>query len=129
MNLTYQWLYDTVRARFNSEEAMEAFLPQALAPEELKRKGDDRFLSAMTQRIFQAGMRHTVADAKWPAGTLLQGSMKLAQAAARQPRLRLQRQRPAVQTTPKARHPNHMQPTDCPKRKTPRPWSRRPQNH
>lgn len=67
VNLTYQWLYDTVRARFDSDEAMEAFLPQALTPDELKRKGNDRYLSAMTQRIFQAGLRHSVVDAKWPA--------------------------------------------------------------
>lgn len=67
MNLTYQWLHDTVRARFESDEAMEAFLPRALPPDELKRKGDDRYLSAMTQRIFQAGMQHSVVDAKWPA--------------------------------------------------------------
>jgi len=67
MNLTYQWLHDTVRARFDSDETMDAFLPRALEPEELKRKGDDRYLSAMTQRIFQAGMRHTVVDARWPA--------------------------------------------------------------
>ena len=29
-------------------------------------KGDDRYLSAMTQRVFQAGMQHAVVDAKWP---------------------------------------------------------------
>lgn len=67
MHLTYQWLHDTVRARFDSDEAMETFLPQALAPDELKRKGNDRYLSAMTQRIFQAGMQHSVIDARWPA--------------------------------------------------------------
>ncbi|MGB6009519.1 DNA-3-methyladenine glycosylase I [Castellaniella sp.] len=67
MNLTYRWLHDTVRARFDSDTAMEAFLPQTLAPDELRRKGDDRYLSAMTQRIFQAGMQHSVVDAKWPA--------------------------------------------------------------
>uniref|UniRef100_UPI00333FFBC3 DNA-3-methyladenine glycosylase I n=1 Tax=Castellaniella defragrans TaxID=75697 RepID=UPI00333FFBC3 len=67
MNLTYQWLYDTVRKRFDSDEAMEAFLPQALTPDELRRKGDDRYLSAMTQRVFQAGMQHSMVDAKWPA--------------------------------------------------------------
>ncbi|HUG57056.1 MAG TPA: DNA-3-methyladenine glycosylase I [Candidimonas sp.] len=67
MILTFQWLYDTVRSRFDTDEAMEAFLPQALTPNELKHKGDDRYLSAMTQRIFQAGMRHSVIDAKWPA--------------------------------------------------------------
>lgn len=67
MALAYGWLYETVRRRFESDEALEAFLPQALAPEALKRKGDDRYLSAMTQRVFQAGMQHAVVDAKWPA--------------------------------------------------------------
>lgn len=67
MNLTYPWLHDTVRARFDSDVAMEAFLPQPLAAEALARKGNDRYLSAMTQRIFRAGMQHAVVDAKWPA--------------------------------------------------------------
>lgn len=67
MNLTYQWLQDTVRARFDSDHAMEAFLPQALTAGELARQGNDRYLSAMTRRVFQAGMQHSVVDAKWPA--------------------------------------------------------------
>lgn len=67
MSLSYDWLYGTVRARFDSDEAMETFLPQALAPEALKRKGDDRYLSAMSRRVFQAGMQHSMVDAKWPA--------------------------------------------------------------
>lgn len=66
MTLDYRWLYDTVRARFESDAAMEVFLPQALSPRALKQKNDDRYLSAMTQRVFQAGMQHTVVDAKWP---------------------------------------------------------------
>lgn len=67
MTLDYRWLYDTARKRFESDEALEAFLPEALTPEELKQKGDDRYLSAMSQRVFQAGMQHSVVDAKWPA--------------------------------------------------------------
>lgn len=67
MNLTYPWLHDMVRARFDSDAAMEAALPQPLTPAELARKGDDRYLSAMTQRVFHAGMQHTVVDARWPA--------------------------------------------------------------
>ncbi|MFC3293725.1 DNA-3-methyladenine glycosylase I [Modicisalibacter luteus] len=67
MKLDYRWLYDTVRRRFESDEAMEAFLPKALASDELKQKGDDRYLSAMSQRVFRAGMQHSVVDAKWPA--------------------------------------------------------------
>ncbi|MDW5375355.1 DNA-3-methyladenine glycosylase I [Halomonas sp. HP20-15] len=67
MTLDYRWLHDTVRRRFESDEAMEAFLPKALASEELKQKGDDRYLSAMSRRVFRAGMQHSVVDAKWPA--------------------------------------------------------------
>lgn len=67
MSIDYHWLYDTARKRFESDEAMEAFLPKALTPEELKQKGDDRYLSAMSRRVFQAGMKHSVVNAKWPA--------------------------------------------------------------
>src|SRR5690606_6109841 len=61
------WLYDTVRKRFESDEAMESYLPKALSPAELMKKGDDRYLSAMSQRVFQAGMQHAVVNAKWPS--------------------------------------------------------------
>lgn len=67
MPIDYRWLYDTVRARFDSDAAMEAFLPKALTADELKQKGDDRYLSAMSRRIFQAGMQHSMVDARWPA--------------------------------------------------------------
>lgn len=67
MTLEYAWLYDIVRKRFESDKAMETFLPKALTPAALKKKGDDRYLSAMSQRVFQAGMQHAVVNAKWPA--------------------------------------------------------------
>lgn len=67
MAINYRWLYETVRSRFESDEAMEIFLPKALTSGELKQKGDDRYLSAMSQRVFQAGMQHSVVDARWPA--------------------------------------------------------------
>lgn len=67
MAIDYREIYDTVRRRFETDEALEACLPKALAPEALRHKGDDRYLSAMTQRVFQAGMQHSVVDARWPA--------------------------------------------------------------
>lgn len=67
MSLSYPWLHETVRKRFDSDAAMETFLPQPLSVAELEAKGDDRCLSAMTQRVFQAGMQHSMVDAKWPA--------------------------------------------------------------
>lgn len=66
MPLDYRWLYDTVRARFDSDAALEAFLPRALTAQALKAQGDDRYLSAMTRRVFHAGVQHTMVDAKWP---------------------------------------------------------------
>lgn len=67
MTLDYRWLHDTVRKRFDSDAAMEDFLPRALTPDELKQLGDDRYLSAMSRRVFRAGMQHSVVDARWPA--------------------------------------------------------------
>ncbi len=67
MAISWDWLYDTVRKRFASEAEMEAFLPTCLNDDELRVKGDDRYLSAMSQRIFRAGMTHSVVDARWPA--------------------------------------------------------------
>ncbi|MCC7099342.1 MAG: DNA-3-methyladenine glycosylase I [Rubrivivax sp.] len=67
MSLSYPWLHETVRKRFESDAAMEAFLPQPLSAAELEAQGDGRCLSAMTQRVFQAGVQHSMVDAKWPA--------------------------------------------------------------
>lgn len=66
MPLTYRWLYDTVRARVARDAALRALLPVPRTPDALRRLGDDRYLSAMTQRVFQAGMQHTRVAAKWP---------------------------------------------------------------
>jgi 3-methyladenine DNA glycosylase Tag len=37
------------------------------SPAELKAAGDDRYLSQMSLRVFRAGLRHSLVDAKWPA--------------------------------------------------------------
>lgn len=66
MKIDHRWLQETVRARFDSDAAMEAFLPQPRSAPALRKLGDDRYLSAMTRRVFQAGMQHSVVDAKWP---------------------------------------------------------------
>lgn len=109
MKLDYPWLLDTVRRRFDSEAAMEAFLPQPRSEADLRALGDDRYLSAMTQRVFQAGMQHSVVDAKWPAfETVFEGFAPEAMAALSPARLeaclqdaRLIRHRAKLQTIPK----------------------------
>jgi 3-methyladenine DNA glycosylase Tag len=47
--------------------ALEARLPQPRSAADLKAMGDDRFLSQMSLRIFRAGLKHSLVDAKWPA--------------------------------------------------------------
>ncbi|OBY90899.1 MULTISPECIES: DNA-3-methyladenine glycosylase I [unclassified Pseudomonas] len=63
----YQWLYEYCLNRFGSVEALEARLPQARSPAELVEVGDDRYLSLISLRIFRAGLKHSLVDAKWPA--------------------------------------------------------------
>src|SRR5579864_2367703 len=42
-------------------------LPKMKSAASLKRVSDDRYLSLMSLRIFRAGLRHDMVDAKWPA--------------------------------------------------------------
>ncbi len=42
-------------------------LPKVKTPAQLKKEGDDRYLSLMALRIFRAGLKHEMVDAKWPA--------------------------------------------------------------
>jgi 3-methyladenine DNA glycosylase Tag len=59
-------ILDAARARHGAA-ALEARLPQPRSPEELRALGDDRYLSQMQLRIFRAGLKHSLVDAKWPA--------------------------------------------------------------
>ena len=54
-------------AVFLSRGALEARLPVPKTPAELRALGDDRYLSLMCLRIFRAGLKHAMVDAKWPA--------------------------------------------------------------
>jgi 3-methyladenine DNA glycosylase Tag len=47
--------------------ALQARLPQPKTSDQLKATPDDRYLSQMSLRIFRAGLKHSVVDAKWPA--------------------------------------------------------------
>lgn len=63
----YPWLYEYCLNRFGSVEALEARLPQAKSAAELAAVSDDRYLSLISLRIFRAGLKHSLVDAKWPA--------------------------------------------------------------
>jgi 3-methyladenine DNA glycosylase Tag len=47
--------------------ALEDRLPHAKSPDELRAVPDDRYLSLMSLRIFRAGLKHSLVDAKWPS--------------------------------------------------------------
>ena len=48
-------------------QALETRLPRPKTPAELTATPDDRYLSQMSLRIFRAGLKHSLVDAKWPA--------------------------------------------------------------
>lgn len=63
----YRWLHEYCVNRFGSVEALEARLPQPVSDKKLRALGNDRYLSIMSLRIFRAGLKHSLVDAKWPA--------------------------------------------------------------
>ena len=44
-----------------------ARLPQAKSADELRATPDDRYLSQISLRVFRAGLKHSLVDARWPA--------------------------------------------------------------
>ena len=59
-------ILDTARQRHGAG-AIDARLPQPRPEAELRALSDDRYLSQMSLRIFRAGLKHSLVDAKWPA--------------------------------------------------------------
>ena len=55
------------RKRAGGEAALAALLPKANSAKALRAVPDDRYLSLMSLRIFRAGLKHGLVDAKWPA--------------------------------------------------------------
>ena len=63
----YRWMHEYCVNRFGSLEALEARLPHPVADKKLRALSDDRYLSIMSLRIFRAGLKRSLVDAKWPA--------------------------------------------------------------
>ncbi len=63
----YQWLHEFCLNRFGSVAALEARLPVPRPDAELRALSDDRYLSLIALRVFRAGLKHSLVDAKWPA--------------------------------------------------------------
>ena len=63
----YKWLHEFCLNRFGSAKALEAMLPQPRSDAELRALSDNRYLSLISLRIFRAGLKHSLVDAKLPA--------------------------------------------------------------
>ena len=59
-------IFDAARTRVGAA-ALEERLPTPKTPQQLADTPDDRYLSQMSRRIFRAGLKHSLVDAKWPA--------------------------------------------------------------
>jgi len=63
---SFSSILEAARTRLGAV-AFEARLTRPRTPAELKAVADDRYLSQMELRIFRAGLKHSLVDAKWPA--------------------------------------------------------------
>jgi 3-methyladenine DNA glycosylase Tag len=59
-------ILEAARTRLGAT-ALKARLPQPRSAAKLKSVPDDGYLSQMSLRIFRAGLKHSLVDAKWPA--------------------------------------------------------------
>jgi 3-methyladenine DNA glycosylase Tag len=60
-------IFEKAAKRHGGAKALEAGLPKPKTAAQLKRVPDDRYLSQMSLRVFQAGLKHSMVEAKWPA--------------------------------------------------------------
>ncbi|MFW1677203.1 DNA-3-methyladenine glycosylase I [Pontibacter sp. JAM-7] len=63
---SFDWLYQHACDR-HDKALLESSLPVPLTVAELQTVPDDRLLSTLSRRVFRAGIKHAVVDAKWPA--------------------------------------------------------------
>jgi 3-methyladenine DNA glycosylase Tag len=53
--------------RKGSLKAVQAQLPTVADSDTLRHRDDAFYMSALTRRIFRAGLKHSLVDNKWPA--------------------------------------------------------------
>ena len=59
-------ILEAARQRVGDAE-LRARMPEVSTPDALRAVADDRYLSLMSRRIFRAGLKHSLVDARWPA--------------------------------------------------------------
>jgi 3-methyladenine DNA glycosylase Tag len=64
--IPFEAVEERARERAGGMQALTERLPVAKSAEQLRAVSDDRYLSLMSLRIFRAGLKHSLVDAKWP---------------------------------------------------------------
>ena len=64
---SFESIFETAVMHKGAVDAVEANLPRNKSARSLKGMTDDRYLSEMSRRIFQAGLKHSMVNGKWPA--------------------------------------------------------------
>jgi 3-methyladenine DNA glycosylase Tag len=65
--IPFEAIEERARERVGGAQALTSRLPRPTSADELRSIPDHRYLSQMSLRIFRAGLKHSVVDAKWPA--------------------------------------------------------------
>jgi 3-methyladenine DNA glycosylase Tag len=65
--IPFEAIEERARERVGGAQALTNRLPRPKSADELRAVPDDRYLSQMSLRIFRAGLKHSLVDAKWPA--------------------------------------------------------------
>jgi len=65
--IPFEAIEERARERMGGVQALSERLPRPKSADELRALADDRYLSQMSLRIFRAGLKHSVVDARWPA--------------------------------------------------------------
>jgi 3-methyladenine DNA glycosylase Tag len=65
--IPFEAIEQRARERVGGAQALTSRLPRPKSADELRSIPDHRYLSQMSLRIFRAGLKHSVVDAKWPA--------------------------------------------------------------
>ena len=65
--IPFEAIEERARERVGGAQALTGRLPRPKSADELRATPDDRYLSQMSLRIFRAGLKHSVVDARWPA--------------------------------------------------------------
>jgi 3-methyladenine DNA glycosylase Tag len=64
---SFDGIFKTAARRHGGAAELEAMLPEAKSAAALGAVSDDRYLSLMSLRVFSAGLKHSMVQAKWPA--------------------------------------------------------------